>query len=85
MYNLVPFYIQVVVPRGPIKAKGLLLSCIRDSDPCIFLEPKTLYRGAAEDVPTKDYTLPLGKADILRQGRSLKVCRNVACLVIYFV
>lgn len=60
--------LQVVVPRGPIKAKGLLLSCIRDHDPCIFLEPKTLYRGAAEEVPTKDFMLPLGKADILREG-----------------
>ena len=60
--------LQVVVPRGPIKAKGLLLSCIRDHDPCVFLEPKTLYRGAAEEVPTKDFMLPLGKADILREG-----------------
>ncbi|XP_046388108.1 2-oxoisovalerate dehydrogenase subunit beta, mitochondrial [Ischnura elegans] len=60
--------LKIVVPRGPIKAKGLLLSCIRDKDPCIFFEPKTLYRAAKEDVPVKDYTLPIGQADVLREG-----------------
>ena len=59
---------QVVVPRGPIKAKGLLLSCIRDKNPCIFFEPKILYRSASENVPVKDYELPIGKADILVPG-----------------
>jgi 2-oxoisovalerate dehydrogenase E1 component beta subunit len=57
-----------VIPRGPIAAKGLLLSCIRDRDPCIFLEPKILYRSATEEVPVEDYTLPIGKAQVLRQG-----------------
>lgn len=56
------------MPRGPIAAKGLLLACIREQDPCIFLEPKILYRSAAEEVPVEDYTLPLGKAQILREG-----------------
>lgn len=60
--------LKVVIPRSPTKAKGLLLSCIRDKNPCIFFEPKILYRAAAEEVPLKDYELPLGKADILRQG-----------------
>ncbi|XP_053603507.1 2-oxoisovalerate dehydrogenase subunit beta, mitochondrial [Plodia interpunctella] len=60
--------LRVVVPRGPISAKGLLLSCIREKDPCIFLEPKILYRSATEDVPIEDYTLPLGKAQVLREG-----------------
>ena len=59
---------QVVVPRGPIKAKGLLLSCIRDKNPCIFFEPKILYRSASENVPVKDYELPIGKADVLVPG-----------------
>ncbi|KAF9411719.1 hypothetical protein HW555_009548 [Spodoptera exigua] len=58
----------VVVPRGPITAKGLLLSCIREKDPCVFLEPKILYRSAAEEVPVEDYTIPLGKAQVLREG-----------------
>lgn len=59
---------QVVVPRGPIKAKGLLLASIRDPDPVIFLEPKVLYRSAVEQVPEEDYMLPLGKADVLTEG-----------------
>lgn len=58
----------MVVPRGPITAKGLLLSCIQDRDPCIFLEPKILYRSATEDVPVDNFTLPIGKAQVLRQG-----------------
>lgn len=39
---------QVVIPRGPVQAKGLLLSCIADKNPCIFFEPKILYRAAGE-------------------------------------
>ncbi|KAJ1522225.1 hypothetical protein ONE63_002533 [Megalurothrips usitatus] len=60
--------LKVVIPRGPRQAKGLLLSCIQDPDPCLFLEPKVLYRAAVEDVPTDDYILPLGKADVLVKG-----------------
>ncbi|GLG96570.1 2-oxoisovalerate dehydrogenase subunit beta, mitochondrial-like Protein [Gryllus bimaculatus] len=60
--------LKIVIPRGPIKAKGLLLSCIRDKDPCIFLEPKILYRAAVEEVPVSDYSLPIGKADVLLEG-----------------
>lgn len=58
----------MVIPRGPIKAKGLLLSCIRDLDPCVIFEPKTLYRAAVEEVPNDDYHCPIGKADILMEG-----------------
>lgn len=64
-------FLQVVVPRGPIKAKGLLLSCIRDKNPCLFFEPKILYRSAVEQVPVKDYTMPLSKADVLVEGASI--------------
>ena len=59
---------QVVIPRGPAKAKGLLLSCIEDKDPCIFFEPKILYRAAVDEVPNEEYTLPLGKAEIVVPG-----------------
>lgn len=59
------------VPRGPIKAKGLLLACFRDPNPCIVFEPKTLYRAAVEDVPTQYYTSELGKADVLREGNDV--------------
>jgi len=60
--------IKVVVPRGPLQAKGLLLSCIRDENPCIFLEPKILYRSAVEAVPEGDYMMPLSKAEVLIEG-----------------
>ncbi|XP_055887941.1 2-oxoisovalerate dehydrogenase subunit beta, mitochondrial-like [Biomphalaria glabrata] len=60
--------LKVVMPRGPVQAKGLLLSCIRDNNPCIFLEPKILYRSAVEEVPVGDYMLPLSKADIVIEG-----------------
>ncbi|XP_035224076.1 2-oxoisovalerate dehydrogenase subunit beta, mitochondrial-like, partial [Stegodyphus dumicola] len=63
----------VVIPRGPLKAKGLLLSCIRDKNPCIFFEPKVLYRTAVEQVPLKDYTLPLSQAEILIEGDDVTV------------
>lgn len=39
---------QIVIPRGPVQAKGLLLACIADKNPCIFFEPKILYRAAGE-------------------------------------
>ena len=63
--------IKVVIPRGPIQAKGLLLSSIRDANPVIFLEPKILYRLAAEEVPTGDYTIPLSKAQVLVEGKDV--------------
>lgn len=60
--------INIVMPRGPVQAKGLLLASIRSPDPTIVLEPKILYRMAVDEVPTGDYELPLGKAEILREG-----------------
>jgi len=60
--------LKVVVPRGPIKAKGLLLACINDKNPCLILEPKTLYRSAVEDVPVDAFECEIGKADILKTG-----------------
>lgn len=60
--------LKVVIPRGPIQAKGLLLSCIRDKNPCIFFEPKILYRLAVDQVPVSDYMIPLSKAEVLRPG-----------------
>ena len=61
--------LSIVVPRGPKQAKGLLLSSIRTRDPVLFFEPKILYRSAVDDdVPEGDYVLPLGQADIVREG-----------------
>jgi 2-oxoisovalerate dehydrogenase E1 component beta subunit len=65
--------LKVVVPRGPIQAKGLLRASILDQNPVIFLEPKILYRSAVEQVPEEDYTIPLGKAQILQQGSDITI------------
>lgn len=65
--------LKVVIPRDPIQAKGLLLSCIRDQNPCLFFEPKALYRGSVGDVPVGDYTIPLGKAEIVQPGDDVTV------------
>lgn len=59
---------QVIIPRGPIQAKGLLLSSIRDKNPVVFFEPKILYRQAVEEVPVGDYEIPLSEAEILEEG-----------------
>jgi 2-oxoisovalerate dehydrogenase E1 component len=58
----------VVAPSTPYDAKGLLTSAIRDDNPVIFLESKLLYLGASGPVPEQPYAIPLGKADIKRQG-----------------
>ena len=60
---------QVVVPRGPTQAKGLLLSCVRDPNPCVFFEPKILYRSAVEEVPVGEYEIPLSEAEVLVEGK----------------
>jgi len=63
----------VVMPRSPVQAKGLLLSCIRSNDPCIFFEPKALYRVAEEEVPLEDYEIPLGKAEVIQEGTDITI------------
>ena len=60
--------LKVVIPSNPYDAKGLLLSCMRQNDPVLFMEPKRIYRAARGEVPPEDYTVPLGKAKIVREG-----------------
>ncbi|KFQ87791.1 hypothetical protein N337_13099, partial [Phoenicopterus ruber ruber] len=60
--------IKIVIPRSPLQAKGLLLSCIEDKNPCIFFEPKILYRAAVEQVPVEPYNIPLSQAEVLQTG-----------------
>ncbi|MBI4095470.1 MAG: alpha-ketoacid dehydrogenase subunit beta [DPANN group archaeon] len=60
--------LKVVVPSTPYDAKGLLSAAIRDSDPVIYLEPKKLYRAIKEEVPENDFTVPIGKAIVRREG-----------------
>jgi pyruvate dehydrogenase E1 component beta subunit len=65
--------VKVVVPSGPYVAKGLLISALRDPDPVIFLEPTRLYRMIKEEVPDGEYTVPLGRARIVREGNDVTV------------
>ncbi len=60
--------LKVVIPSTPYDAKGLLVSAIRDPDPVIFFEPLRLYRAFKQQVPDDDYTVPIGKANVLREG-----------------
>jgi 2-oxoisovalerate dehydrogenase E1 component beta subunit len=61
----------VVAPSTPYDAKGLLKSAIRDDNPVIYFEHKKLYRSIKEEVPEEDYTVPLGKAAVRRQGHDI--------------
>jgi len=65
--------LKVVIPSTPYDAKGLLISSIRDNDPVIFLEHLKLYRSVKEEVPEESYTIPLGKADVKREGKDLSI------------
>src|ERR1700744_2891635 len=81
--------IKVVMPSNPHDAKGLLISAIEDADPVIFFEPKRIYSGPFDgdpekpavpwsshpkgDVPAGHYTVPLGRAEIVRPGSDLTV------------
>ncbi len=65
--------LKVVMPATPTDAKGLLASAIRDDDPVVFLEPTALYRATREDVPEGEFTLPLGKARTVREGRDATI------------
>ena len=64
--------IKVVNPSTPYDAKGLLLSAVRDPNPVCFIEHKLLYKTKGE-VPDEEYTIPLGVADIKREGRDITV------------
>jgi pyruvate dehydrogenase E1 component beta subunit len=65
--------LKVVCPSNPIDAKGLLATCIRGDDPVIFMEPKRVYRAAKGNVPEGEYTIPLGEAKIVREGKQVTV------------
>jgi acetoin:2,6-dichlorophenolindophenol oxidoreductase subunit beta len=64
--------IKVVAPSSPAEAKGLLLSCIFDDDPCIFIE-NTPTLGVTETAPEPGLRIPLGKANIVRSGKDVTV------------
>jgi pyruvate dehydrogenase E1 component beta subunit len=65
--------LKVVVPSTPADAKGLLASAIRDPDPVVVLEPKRLYRASRDAVPAGAHTVPIGEAQVRRQGSDVSV------------
>ncbi|WP_107838574.1 alpha-ketoacid dehydrogenase subunit beta [Metasolibacillus meyeri] len=65
--------LKIVIPSTPYDAKGLLKAAIRDEDPVLFFEHKRAYRLIKGEVPTDDYTLPIGKADVKREGDDITV------------
>jgi pyruvate/2-oxoglutarate/acetoin dehydrogenase E1 component len=70
--------LKVVYPSTAYDAKGLLKSAIRDNNPVLFFEHKFLYRRIKEEVPSGDYTVPLGKAIVRRKGRDLTIVSYAA-------
>lgn len=65
--------LKVVCPASAYDAKGLLLAALEDPDPVIFFEPKRIYRAARGEVPEGEYTVPLGRAQVVRPGRDVTV------------
>lgn len=65
--------LKVVIPSNPYDAKGLLISAIRDNDPVIFLEHMKLYRSFRGEVPEGEYTIPLGKANVVKEGQDVTI------------
>jgi pyruvate dehydrogenase E1 component beta subunit len=63
--------LKVVLPATPFDAKGLILSAIRDPDPVLFFEPKRIYRAVKEEVPDDEYTVPIGRANVIREGKDV--------------
>lgn len=63
--------LQMVIPSGPRNARALLLECIFNPDPVIFFEPKQVYRSFKEDVPVEPERMPVGKAQVVREGTDI--------------
>ncbi|GGM22163.1 2-oxoisovalerate dehydrogenase subunit beta [Paraliobacillus quinghaiensis] len=72
--------LKVVMPSTPYDVKGLLKAAIRDNDPVLFLEHKRAYRLIKGEVPETDYTLPIGKADVKREGSDITVITYGLCV-----
>jgi 2-oxoisovalerate dehydrogenase E1 component len=65
--------LKVVYPAFPYDAKGLLATAIEDTNPVLFFEHKALYRSIYQDVPEEYFTLPLGKASIIKEGNDFTI------------
>ncbi|MCE7734856.1 MAG: alpha-ketoacid dehydrogenase subunit beta [Candidatus Heimdallarchaeota archaeon] len=65
--------LKIVIPSNPYDAKGLLISSLRSNDPVLFMEPKRIYRAFKEEVPDGDYTVPLSKGNVVRDGSDVTI------------
>jgi len=65
--------LKIVAPSSPYDAKGLLKAAIRDNDPVLFFEHKKAYLSQTEDVPDEDFIVPIGKAQVKREGDDITV------------
>ena len=65
--------LKMVIPSGPRNARALLAAAIRDPDPVIFFEAKSLYHAAKEEVPDESEIMPIGRAQVARMGEALTV------------
>ncbi|MDT8862549.1 alpha-ketoacid dehydrogenase subunit beta [Alkalihalobacillus sp. MEB130] len=72
--------LKIVMPSTPYDVKGLLKAAIRDPDPVLFFEHKRAYRLIKGEVPEEDYTLPIGKADVKREGDDITVITYGLCV-----
>jgi 2-oxoisovalerate dehydrogenase E1 component beta subunit len=63
--------LKVVIPSNPYDAKGLLIASMRDNDPVLFMEPKKIYRSMKGEVPEGPYTVELGEANVVREGKDV--------------
>jgi 2-oxoisovalerate dehydrogenase E1 component beta subunit len=78
MYFLHTPGLKLIYPSTVYDAKGLLKSAIRDNNPVLFFEHKFLYRRVKEEIPAGDYTVPIGKAAIRREGEDLTIISYAA-------
>lgn len=72
--------LKIVMPSTPYDAKGLLKAAIRSDDPVLFFEHKRAYRLIKGEVPDEDYTLPIGKAEVKREGEDITVITYGLCV-----
>ncbi|OZU90025.1 alpha-ketoacid dehydrogenase subunit beta [Virgibacillus indicus] len=72
--------LKIVMPSTPYDVKGLLKASIRDNDPVLFFEHKRAYRLLKGEVPEDDYVLPIGKADIKREGSDITIITYGLCV-----
>lgn len=79
LFNSTPG-LKIVIPSNPYDAKGLLKAAIRDEDPVLYFEHKRAYRLLKGEVPEEDYTVPIGKAKVTRDGDDITVITYGLCV-----